>query len=204
MNGINIKDLSIIGVLSSLAFALNMFIATLITPFLGNIGIYAHVGPSLFASGVIFIVMLKKVKKSGCFILFGVVFSIMYCFIGLWQMGCVIIPAVFLGEIILLRNGYNSFFRILIAYTVYGVLFSLHPGFFVWVLGKSGFSKQFPGMFTEDKLNELINNYASISFTSKVAFFSGVFALVGGVVGVLLYKKYFTEENKTSLFSKGL
>ncbi|AOA57924.1 MptD family putative ECF transporter S component [Acinetobacter larvae] len=198
MNKINIKDLSIIGVLSSLAFLCNTLAASFITPLLGDIGIYAHVGPSLLLSGVIFVVMLKKVSKAGCFIIFGAVFSILYSLIGAWQISMVIMPAALIAEILLMRQGYRSYPRIVFAYTVYGAIFALHPGFFVWVLGQSGIMAQFSDIFNEAQAQQLVLNYSSIGFISKVVSFTAAFAFVGALLGVLLYQKYFTEQHKLS------
>lgn len=202
MKNLNIKDLSIIGVLSTLAFICNSFVATFITPLLGDIGIYAHVGPSLLLAGIIFVVVLKKIAKAGCFFLFGVVFSILFSLMGLWQMSFVIIPATLIGELILAGQGYQSNLRIIIAYTVYGAIYSLHPGFFVWILGQSGLMSQFPEMFTEADAIAHVAKYTNVTFVSKILVFTSLFACAGGIIGVMLYQKFFTETNKTSVLDQ--
>ncbi len=202
VKNLNIKDLSIIGVLATMAFICNSLVATFITPLLGDIGIYAHVGPSLLLAGIIFVVMLKKIAKLGCFFLFGVVFSILFSLMGLWQMSLVIIPATLIGELILSGQGYHSNFRIIIAYTVYGAIYSLHPGFFVWILGQSGLMSQFPEMFTEADAVAHVAKYTNLAFVSKILIFTSLFACAGGIFGVLLYKKFFTENNKNSLLDQ--
>lgn len=202
MKNLNIKDLSIIGVLSTLAFICNSFVATFITPLLGDIGIYAHVGPSLLLAGIIFVVLLKKVAKPGCFLVFGIVFSILFSLMGLWQMSCVIIPATLLCELILMGQGYQSNFRIVVAYTLYGAIYSLHPGFFVWILGQSGLMNQFPDMFTEADAIAHIAKYTNQAFVSKIVIFTAVFAAVGSILGIILYQKFFTETHKTSILDE--
>lgn len=202
MKNLNIKDLSIIGVLSTLAFICNSLVATFVTPLLGDIGIYAHVGPSLLLAGIIFVVVLKKVAKPGCFFLFGVVFSILFSLMGLWQMSFVIIPATLIGELILAGNGYHSNLRIVIAYTVYGGIYSLHPGFFVWILGQSGLMSQFPEIFTEADAIAHVAKYTNTAFVSKILIFTSLFACTGGILGVMLYQKFFTENNKTSVLDQ--
>ncbi|EPF75578.1 MptD family putative ECF transporter S component [Acinetobacter rudis] len=202
MKNLNIKDLSIIGVLSTLAFICNSLVATFVTPLLGDIGIYAHVGPSLLLAGIIFVVVLKKVAKPGCFFLFGVVFSILFSLMGLWQMSFVIIPATLIGELILAGNGYHSNLRIVIAYTVYGGIYSLHPGFFVWILGQSGLMSQFPEIFTEADAIAHVAKYTNTAFVSKILIFTSLFACAGGILGVMLYQKFFTENNKTSVLDQ--
>lgn len=202
MKNLNIKDLSIIGVLSTLAFICNSLVATFVTPLLGDIGIYAHVGPSLLLAGIIFVVVLKKVAKPGCFFLFGVVFSILFSLMGLWQMSFVIIPATLIGELILVGNGYHSNLRIVIAYTVYGGIYSLHPGFFVWILGQSGLMSQFPEIFTEADAIAHVAKYTNTAFVSKILIFTSLFACAGGILGVMLYQKFFTENNKTSVLDQ--
>lgn len=202
MKNLNIKDLSIIGVLSTLAFICNSLVATFITPLLGDIGIYAHVGPSLLLAGIIFIVILKKIAKPGCFFLFGIVFSILFSLMGLWQMSFVIIPATLIGEFILAGHGYQSNLRIVIAYTVYGAIYSLHPGFFVWILGQAGLMSQFPEIFTEADAIAHVAKYTNFSFVAQILIYTSLFACAGGILGITLYQKFFTEDNKTSVLDQ--
>ncbi|NOH17277.1 MptD family putative ECF transporter S component [Clostridium cochlearium] len=128
-NDKKIKDLVTIGILSVITFAL-FIIGSMATTMVGNFAMYADTALSSLLAGVIFVIICKKVQKPGAILLYGGTFSILYCFMGFWQMSIVFILAAIIDGLIMYRNGYESNTRLTIAYIVFELKVFMEDFFF--------------------------------------------------------------------------
>lgn len=198
-NNLNIKDIVTVGILSSIAFALSMAGYMIILP-LGNWVFYVQGSISALLSGAAFVVLCKKVPKTGVIFLFGVVFGLLYVLMGFWQMMTIILPGAIIAELIMIKDGYKYNKRLILSYIAFIVIVGFHGIIFLWVLGTAGIVESFPGMFSPEQLNTMTQLYYDPKIILLTAIIHAVFALMGSLFGISLYNRFFEAKRVNKEF----
>ena len=182
---LSILMIIIFAVVSSVT-AVNHFVNLILSP-----GIWC------FICGIIFVLMVNRVKKKGVFFLSAAVFGLFYVFIGYWYVTIYFIIAGILGELFMKKEGsYENRKKVTGVWTAYSVWFaaaSMLPILFIW---DAYVAAAYADGWSTEYIDVYFNYYTSPMWLIIIFAGSALCGYLGCKLGGKLMKKHF---NKTGI-----
>lgn len=190
-NKLQVKDLVTIGIFSAIYFVVNLIVMVSggITPLL-----WIFMPPILsLLCGVIYMLLVAKVQKTGAVLIMGLITGIIYVATGQFTLVLLVTfgLACIMAEIIRKITGYNNFKGNLLGYAFFslGMVGSPLP---IWLFRES-FSQQMVSQGMPVDYVETMNAVTPIWVLVVMVVATFLLAFVGGLIGKALLKKHFEK-----------
>lgn len=190
-NKLQVKDLVTIGIFSAIYFVINLIVMVSggITPLL-----WIFMPPILsLVCGVIYMLLVAKVQKTGAVLIMGLITGIIYVATGQFTLVLLItfVLACIVAEIIRKITGYNNFKGNLVGYAFFslGMVGSPLP---IWLF-RDSFSQQMVSQGMPVDYVTTMNAVTPIWVLIVMVVATFLLAFVGGLIGKALLKKHFEK-----------
>ena len=190
-NKLQVKDLVTIGIFSAIYFVINLvvMISGGITPLL-----WIFMPPILsLVCGVIYMLLVAKVQKTGAVLIMGLITGIIYVATGQFTLVLLVTfgLACIVAEIIRKITGYNNFKGNLLGYAFFslGMVGSPLP---IWLF-RDSFSQQMVTQGMPADYVATMNDVTPVWELVVMVVATFLLAFVGGLIGKALLKKHFEK-----------
>lgn len=188
---INTKDLVTLGILNAVAIVL-IFV---ISMFMGILPITYIFLPAVLALpvGVVYMLMLARVPKTGAFLVSGLVQGGVLLLMGsFWPMISVLVLASLLAELVVLTGSYKSFSRVALGYVLYVVGYAF-GGFAPAVFMADYYMAYCTGCGYDAAYIGGVVSLVSLPVFLFILAITAVGAAIGALLGKKLLKKHFAR-----------
>jgi energy-coupling factor transport system substrate-specific component len=192
-NKLTIRDLVLIGVLSTLMVVVGNIAGMLTMPFMA-VGLL--VGPAVSAIFMtpIYLLMAFKVGKRGVILILSIVYGISASLMGFPHMFIVALPVGILGELLMPKaEMYRSIKSNTLTWMVYNAVYSLHGAILLWIFGRQYFAENMNGMFSPEQLALINDLYFNPLIVIAIMLIAAAGAALGSWIGWKILKKHFIK-----------
>jgi len=192
-NKLTIRDLVLIGVLSTLMVVVGNIAGMLTMPFMA-VGFLVGSAVSAIFMTPIYLLMAFKVGKRGVILILSIVYGISASLMGFPHMFIVALPVGILGELLMPKaEMYRSIKSNTLTWMVYNAVYSLHGAILLWIFGRQYFAENMNGMFSPEQLALINDLYFNPLIVIAIMLIAAAGAALGSWIGWKILKKHFIK-----------
>jgi multidrug/hemolysin transport system ATP-binding protein/energy-coupling factor transport system substrate-specific component len=190
---LTVKDLVLIGILTTLLTVVGMAVGVLTMPFMG-FALIAGAPLTGLVTAPIYLLLAFKVGKRGVMLLHSVLRGLFYTLMGLPHLFIIMLPLGIIGELIMIpASSYQSIKRNTVAWSVFNAGNGLLGPILLWIFGGQYFSEHFSNMFSAEQLVLMNLYYFDPLILLAIAALGAGCGALGCLLGWSMLKRHFIK-----------
>lgn len=188
---LNMRDLILIGVLTTLMVVIEIVVSVALIPIMW-VALLLSVAVTAMFMAPVYMLLAFKVGKRGTFLLVSVLRGLFYTLMGWPSMFITMLPAGLLGELLLSPpEMYRNARRVSFAWIAYNAVYSLNGAILVWVFGMQYIADS--GQHSPEQIAFISTHYFNPLTVLAIVVLSIAGAGLGCWLGWRILKKHFIK-----------